>query len=117
MSSATVEPAVRPPRAGGLRFYYGWVNVVMAAVAMSATLPGRTHGLGLISQPLIEDPTLNVDARVFADLNFWSVLLGSALCLPAGYLIDRFGSRAVLTLVGARLGLVVIGMIRTARPV
>src|SRR5262245_31401445 len=112
MSSTMVEPAISPPRAGGLTFYYGWVNVVMAAVAMSATLPGRTHGLGLISQPLLEDPTLNVDARLFADLNFWSVLLGSALCLPAGYLIDRFGSRAMMTLVGAGLGLAVIGMSR-----
>ena len=28
------------------RIYYGWVNLLMASVAMTATLPGRTHGLG-----------------------------------------------------------------------
>jgi hypothetical protein len=34
-----------------LPFYYGWVNVLVAAVAMSATLPGRTYGLGLFGNP------------------------------------------------------------------
>ena len=34
--------------AAGPRLYYGWVNVVVAAAAMSATLPGRPYGLGLI---------------------------------------------------------------------
>ncbi|HEY6413627.1 MAG TPA: hypothetical protein VIX42_08065, partial [Edaphobacter sp.] len=29
------------------RFPWHWVHVVVAALAMVATLPGRTHGLGL----------------------------------------------------------------------
>src|SRR5262245_57262725 len=36
-----------------------WVNVLIAALIMVATLPGRTQGLGLITEPLLRD--LNVD--------------------------------------------------------
>ena len=35
--------------------YYGWTVVALAAVAMAATLPGRTHGLGLITKRLLDD--------------------------------------------------------------
>jgi MFS family permease len=107
---------VPPPRplAARLPFYYGWVNVVLAAVAMSATLPGRTHGLGLIAKPLTEDPGLGVDDRLFSALNFWAILLGSALCLPAGRLIDRLGVRVVLVAVAAGLGAATLGMSRAA---
>jgi MFS family permease len=34
---------------------YGWVIVVIAALAMVATLPGRTHGLGMITERLLAD--------------------------------------------------------------
>ncbi len=90
--------------------YYGWVMLVLAAVAMTATLPGRTHGLGLIAKPLTEDASLNVDEVTFATLNFWAIIVGSALCLPAGRLVDRFGTRRVLAGVAACLGICVFGM-------
>ena len=37
------------------RVYYGWYVVAMAALAMVGTLPGRTQGLGLITEPLLGD--------------------------------------------------------------
>ncbi len=39
------------PRLTRPSLYYGWVMLILAAFAMSATLPGRTHGLGLIAKP------------------------------------------------------------------
>ena len=88
--------------------YYGWVNVLLAALAMTATLPGRTHGLGLISKPLLED--LKIGASRFSLFNFWAVILGSLFCLPIGKLIDRWGTRPVSTLVIVALGAVVVLM-------
>ena len=82
----------------------------MAAVAMTATLPGRTHGLGLITKDLCTDSRLNIDGNGFSVMNFWAVLLGSALCYPVGKLIDRLGVREVLVGVAAALGAAVIGM-------
>lgn len=68
-----------------------WGQVVLAAVLMLGTLPGRTQGLGLITEPMLLD--LKMDRVSFANINLWATLLGSAACLPAGWLIDRFGLR------------------------
>lgn len=84
-------------------FYYGWINVCMAALAMTATLPGRTHGLGLITKPLLE--SLQVSESSFAHINLWSTLLGALFAIPMGILIDRLGVRMVGTLVVAGLSL------------
>src|SRR5262249_28449976 len=45
-------------------------------------------------------------------LNQWATLLGAAFCLPAGWLIDRLGTRTVFTGVTLALGAVVVGMSR-----
>ena len=37
-------------------FYYGWAMLILAALAMTATLPGRTHGLGLIANHAYSAP-------------------------------------------------------------
>ena len=91
-----------------LPFYYGWVNVCVAALAMVGTLPGRTQGLGLITEPLIAD--LQIDRVVFARINLWATLIGALFCLGVGRLIDRFGSRIVLTVVTLALATVVLLM-------
>jgi len=101
---------VRRPAAGPLRlpFYYGWVNVAVAALAMVGTLPGRTQGLGLITEPLLRDMQLGRVA--YAQINLFATLAGALFALGVGRLIDRFGGRAVLTAVAAALGAVVLGM-------
>ena len=82
--------------------------VGVAAAAMVATLPGRTHGLGLITEPLLAE--LALDRVSFAALNFWATLVGAAFCVPVGWLLDRFGVRAVLGAVLLALGAVVLAM-------
>jgi MFS family permease len=83
------------------RAYYGWTVLVVAAAAMVGTPPGRTQGLGLITEPLLAD--LQIDRVTYATLNFWATIIGAAGALGIGRLIDRYGSRAVL--VGLSLGL------------
>lgn len=94
-----------------VRGYYGWVILVVAAAAMVGTLPGRTQGLGLITEPLLAD--LRIDRVSYAQLNFWATIAGSVFALGAGRLIDRFGSRLVVTAVAVALGAVVIAMSRS----
>ena len=93
---------------GRLPFYYGWVNLAVAAFAMVATLPGRTHGLGMITERLLED--LQIGRVSYASINLWATLLGALFCLPCGSLIDRFGTRALLTAVVVALAIVVLLM-------
>src|SRR5262245_41436506 len=105
--SALDPPLVNSRHARG-RLSYGWVNVALAALAMVSTLPGRTQGLGLITEPLLAD--LRIDRVSYATINLWATLIGSLFCLPCGRLVDRLGSRLVLTVVLAALGSTVLGM-------
>lgn len=100
----------QPPVA--LPFYYGWVHVFIAALAMVGTLPGRTQGLGLITEPLLRD--LQIDRIHFARINLWATLIGALFSIGVGRLIDRFGSRIVLTIVTVSLAAVVFGMSTTS---
>ncbi|MDQ3258079.1 MAG: MFS transporter [Acidobacteriota bacterium] len=86
--------------------YYGWVNLMVAALAMVGTLPGRTQGLGLITEPLMRD--FHIDRVSFAQINLWATLIGALFSLGVGRMIDRFGSRVVLTAVAAMLGVTVL---------
>jgi MFS family permease len=103
MTDATVAA-----RRVGSTFYYGWVVLGVAALAMVGTLPGRTQGLGLITEPLLRD--LAVDRVRFAQINLVATLVGSVFCFGIGGLVDRRGSRIVLTSLALLLGGVVIAM-------
>ena len=94
----------------GGTFYYGWVIVGVAALAMVGTLPGRTQGLGLVTEPLLRD--LAVDRVRFAQINLVATLVGSLFCFGIGGLVDRRGSRMVVTALALLLGGVVLAMSR-----
>jgi MFS family permease len=89
---------------------YGWVIVFVAALAMVATLPGRTHGLSMITERLLADPAFELNRISYADMNLWATLLGGLFCLPCGYLIDRYGLKITLAVTVVSLGIVVVGM-------
>jgi MFS family permease len=97
----------RAPRVSE-RFYYGWVVLGVSTLAMIGTLPGRTQGLGLITEPLLRD--LQISRVAFAQINLVATLVGSLFCIGIGKLIDRTGSRIVLTVTALALGLTVLGM-------
>jgi MFS family permease len=97
----------RAPRVSE-RVYYGWVVLGVSTLAMIGTLPGRTQGLGLITEPLLRD--LGISRVVFAQINLVATLIGSLFCIGIGKLIDRTGSRVVLTVTALALGLTVLGM-------
>jgi MFS family permease len=82
--------------------------LLLAAAAMVGTLPGRTQGLGLITEPLIAD--LGIGRVDYAQLNLWATLIGALFAIGIGRFIDRLGARIVLTTVAAALGIVVCAM-------
>ena len=90
------------------RVSYRWVMLFLAAAAMVGTLPGRTQGLGLVTEPLIAD--LGIGRVDYAQLNLWATLIGSLFAIGIGRFIDRFGARIVLTTIAVSLGLVVCAM-------
>ena len=90
------------------RFYYGWVIVGIAALAMVGTLPGRTQGLGLITEPLLAD--LGLSRVAYAQINLFATLVGAAFAFGVGRLLDRRGSRLMVTTLSLALGIVVLAM-------
>ena len=88
------------------RAYYGWVIVLVAAAAMVGTLPGRTQGLGLITEPLLRDYQMTRVA--YAQINLVATLVGALFCFGIGTLMDRQGSRLVLTGLALALGATVL---------
>src|SRR5712671_3769249 len=106
MEAAGSSPAESQRRTA----WIGWSNVVVAAVIMLATLPGRTQGLGLITEPMLRD--LHLDRVLYANINLWATLLGAVICLPIGRLFDRVGLRGATFVLTALLGGVVWTMSR-----
>lgn len=92
------------------RVFYGWTIVAVAAAAMVGTLPGRTQGLGLITEPLLAD--LGMSRVAYAQVNLVATLAGALFAFGVGALIDRRGARLMLTLVALTLGAVVVAMSR-----
>jgi MFS family permease len=88
--------------------YYGWTVLLVAAAAMVGTLPGRTQGLGLVTEPLMSD--LGINRVAYAQLNLWATLAGSLFAIGVGRFVDRLGTRVVLTTVAMALGVVVMAM-------
>jgi MFS family permease len=108
MTAAGVDVAPRLRE----RVYYGWVVLGVACAAMLGTLPGRTQGLGLITEPLLRD--LNIGRVAYAQMNLVATVIGGLFCLGIGRLIDRLGSRVVLTTTALALGLTVLAMSQAA---
>jgi MFS family permease len=85
--------------------------VVLSAVAMAGTLPGRTHGLGLITEGLLTD--IMMARSDFATLNLVATLIGALFCWPCGWLLDRLGMRITSAGVLALLGISTLGIAAT----
>ena len=101
---------MRDPVAPAEKSGIAWSTVVLAAVLMLATLPGRTQGLGLITEPLLAD--MGLDRMSYAAINLWATLAGACFCLPAGFLLDRCGLRQPAADMALLLGSVVWMMSR-----
>jgi len=108
MPSAADYPLHARPES---RVFHGWNIILVAAAAMVGTLPGRTQGLGLITEPLLRD--LGLHRVTYAQLNLWATLAGALFAIGVGRMIDRHGGRLVLTTVAAILGAVVCFMSQT----
>jgi MFS family permease len=106
------EPRLSALPRGASASWSGWINVVVGAVIMLATLPGRTQGLGLITEPMLGE--LRLDRVDYASINLWATLLGAAICLPIGRVFDRVGLRMTTFAITLLLAAVVWTMSRMA---
>jgi len=85
-----------------------WTQVIAGALLMLATLPGRSQGLGLVTEPLLSD--LHISRDIYAQVNLWATLGGALVCLPVGAWLDRAGLKTGALVLLPSLGAVVLVM-------
>lgn len=100
-SSTTISSPTHTRRVGA-------IMLAVAALAMVATLPGRTFGLGLFTKAISKD--FGVGDLSYGTVNCVATLIGALFCFPAGWSVDRFGVRPVLSVVGLCLALTMLVM-------
>jgi MFS family permease len=80
------------------------LTLVVAALAMVATLPGRTVGLGLITEEILVDLELNRSS--YAGLNLVATFLGALFLFGAGPALDRHMRLTTFSVLAALSGAV-----------
>lgn len=89
------------------RFFYGWVILGIATLAMFASGPGQSHTFSVFVGPISRD--LAISSTSIASAYAFATLI-AALGLPyMGRFVDRFGPRWMLMAVAGLLGVACIG--------
>jgi MFS family permease len=97
------------------RFYYGWIVLGVAAMAMFMSGPGQSYSMAAFIDPMLADLGL---ARSQYSLAYLVATLISGSLLPiVGRLLDGRGARLVLPVVAIMLGLSCVGMSWVAGPI
>ena len=84
------------------RFYYGWVIVAISALALFSSGPGQSFTFSVFLDPISAD--LNVSHTGIATAYAFATLFAAFLLPRMGKLLDRFGPRQTLIVVGSLLG-------------
>lgn len=90
------------------RRFYGWWVVGLAVITVAMTSPGQTIGVSVFIDPMIE--TLAVSRSEVSVAYLVGTLLGGLSMPFVGRLIDRWGVRRMMILIGALFGVAVASM-------
>jgi MFS family permease len=91
-----------------LPFFYGWVILPAAALAIFVSGPGQTYSVSQFVDPLIEE--FGWSRTAIAGLYTAGSLTAAATMIGIGWLLDRLGARLMLVGIGICLGLAALWM-------
>jgi MFS family permease len=83
--------------------YYGWVVLAAGTLGMAMTMPGRTHAIAVVVDPIMADA--GVSRGLASALFMIGTLVASFLMTPFGAWLDRQGPRRAVALVCLLFGL------------
>ncbi|ROO63274.1 sugar phosphate permease [Micromonospora sp. Llam0] len=98
-SESTAAPPVR---------FHGWRIVGYASVALAMTAPGQTLAVSAFIDPMIAD--LGMTRSTVSTAYLVGTLAGAAALPGIGILIDRYGVRRCMAVIGAVFGTVLIAL-------
>lgn len=90
--------------------FSGWLMLLLASAAVFFSGPGQTYGVSTFVDPMIEE--LEISRSVFSTLYSVGTLCSAVGLMVMGRQIDRWGSRAVMTLaaVGFAIGTLTLSL-------
>jgi MFS family permease len=108
-----VTPTLPPPADadGGAATrtpFLGWRIAAYASIVVAMTAPGQTAGVSPFIDPVMAELGLSRSAVSTAYLI--GTLTGAAAMPLVGRLVDRYGSRAAMVVIGATFGAVLVGL-------
>lgn len=86
--------------------YYGWIVMVVGTLGLIMTSPGQSYVVSIFIESFIAD--LQISRSLVSSLYTAATLTGSFALPFVGRLIDRYGSRRVVTLISLVFGLACI---------
>jgi len=98
----------RQPWPARLPFYYGWVILPSAGLALFVSGPGQTFSVSQFVDPLIAE--FGWSRTTVSGLYTAGSLTAAGAMLGIGWMLDRFGARVMLTGIGLTMGLAAIWM-------
>jgi MFS family permease len=98
----------RQPWPARLPFYYGWVILPSAGLALFVSGPGQTFSVSQFVDPLIAE--FGWSRTTISGLYTAGSLTAAGAMLGIGWMLDRFGARVMLTGLGLAMGLAAIWM-------
>ena len=104
-----------PSPIGRLPFFYGWVVLGVASLAMFASGPGQTYSVSIFVDPIIED--LGWSRTLVSGLYTAGSLTAAMLMVFIGHMLDRHGARTMMMIVVVAFGLAVAAMSLVNHPI
>lgn len=105
--TTTVVPSA-PGGADERTRFSGWRIVTYASIVMAMTAPGQTAGVSPFIDPMMAD--LGLSRSQVSTAYLIGTLTGAAALPLVGRLVDRYGSRAAMAVIGLVFGAVLIGL-------
>jgi MFS family permease len=106
----SASPDSLPTRSwpGRLPFFYGWVILPSAALALFVSGPGQTFAVSVFIDPLIEE--FGWSRTAVSGLYTAGSLTAAGAMFGVGWMLDRFGARLMLTGISLLMGLALLWM-------
>lgn len=98
-----------------LPFYYGWIILPVASLSMFISGPGQTYSFSVFVDPIMEDTGWS--RSTVSGLYTLGSLTASTAMIFVGKLLDRFGARIMLVLVGLLFGFAALWMSTVSSPI
>ncbi|MFI6066738.1 MFS transporter [Micromonospora sp. NPDC051227] len=103
--TTTLPSTSAPTPTGG---FHGWRIVGFAAVALAMTAPGQTVAVSAFVDPLIAD--LGISRSAISTAYLIGTLTGAAALPAVGRLVDRYGARRCMLVIGVVFGAVLVAL-------